>query len=599
MIYAAVGLGILFTSWGVISRSSIDQVSDLLIKERLATAQSVSAAFSGELHHMRNDLAEDVEDVFSTGSNAQQITADSFNHLAAVDEFTYFEIEGLAVIGESGGVLALAPQGFAPDQPQGLESDNVWPIDPFTTFIATNDSVTIVVSVPIVDEQGDSAGSAHAFIKAVGSDIPLVGFLPAGESLESETPGSEYHLEVVNERGTSILGIGPNLHDTVGKTTTHWDLVGDVVQRGSQAVVKGSGDNESTALAVVPIIGTKMHLLAMREDDVSISAPARLQDLFILIGIVGFVGAMLVVAVTTRRVVRPTSELTVAAQRMAMGDLESPVSVWAEDEIGQLAESIESMRVQLALASEQAQRSNQELEQIVTERTEQLRGALSQVISAQEAERKRVARDLHDVLAQDMIILTRRLETARHRLENNNLDSDELEELTSLARASLDSTRQISRALRPSVLDDLGLGPALSWAANELTKRSGIEVDLDLSSSDLSVSDLSVSDEETLLLFRAAQEAFANIDRHSKATRASLSLSQNDGMTQMQISDNGQGFEMPASMRELAVRGHLGIIGMLERVQLAGGTLTIDSTRDGSLDRFNTTVTALVPVNSI
>ena len=594
MIYAAVGLGILFTAWGLISRSSVDQISDLLLEERLTTAQSVSAAFSGELHHMRNDLAEDLENIYSTGSDAQQVTADAFTHLAAVDEFTYFGIQGLAIIGNNGGVVALAPQGFVPNQPQDISPGNVWPIDPFTTFIATNDSVTIVVSVPIIDEDGVAAGSAHAFVKAVGSAVPLVGFLPLDETLVSDQSGSEYHLEVVNQEGTSILGIGPKLHDAVGKTSTHWSLVEDVVLQGSQAVVSGGGENEVTALAVVPIIGTKMYLLAMREDDVSISAPARLQDLFILIGILGFAGAMLVVAVTTRRVVRPTSELTIAAKRMAMGDLTSPVTVWAEDEIGQLAESIESMRVQLAQASDQAARSNQKLEVNVAERTEQLKLALGQVISAQEAERKRIARDLHDDLAQDLIILTRKLEVARQHLNGDLLESNELDELIMLARTSLDSTRHISRALRPSVLDDLGLGPALNWAASELTKRSGIVVELDIASSDLNL-----SDEESLLLFRIAQEAFANIDRHSKASRAALSLNQSHGMTRMQIKDNGQGFELPVSMHELALSGHLGIIGMLERVELAGGTLTINSKRGGSLDQFNTTATALVPANSI
>lgn len=593
MIYAAVGLGILFISWGVISRSGIDQVSELLIEERLATAQSVSAAFSGELHHMRNDLAEDLEDFVQNGGDAQEIIEGAFTHLAAVDEFTYFSIEGLVVLGNDGVVAVLVPSDFQPAQPLDLESDGVWSIDPFTTFIATNESVTIVVSIPLNDEEGASAGSAHAFIKPIGSAVPLIGFLPSDEMVYSGQSGSEYHLEVVNEDGTTVLGIGPKLHDTVGKTTSHWELVRDVVRSGSQAVVQNNGDDKSGAIAVVPIVGTQMYLLAMRENDVSISVPARLQDLFILIGVVGFAAAMVVVAVTTRKVVLPTSQLTSAAKRMAMGDLKSPVSVSAEDEIGQLAESIESMRIQLALASEQAQQSNQMLEANVKERTNQLRRALGQVISAQEAERKRVARDLHDVLAQEMVILTRRLETARRKLNSGTLNPAELEELTSIARTNLDSIRQISRALRPSVLDDLGLGPALSWAAGELTERSGIHVELDIDTKNLEI-----DDEKTLLLFRAAQEAFANIDRHSKATRASLSLTHSDGMVQMQVKDNGRGFDMPKSVSELVNQGHLGIIGMLERVELVGGTLEIESKTGGVSDQFNTTVTALIPRDS-
>jgi signal transduction histidine kinase len=593
MIYAAVGLGILFTSWGVISRTSIDQVSALLLEERLATAQSVSAAFSGELHHMRNDLAEDLEDIALPGSDHDQIVQDSFTHLDAVDEFTYFKIKGIIAIDEQGEVNAIAPNSFSFEQVQNVASGDIWPLDPFTTFISHSDSVTIVVSIPIVDSQGNHVGSAHAFIDAIGSASPLVGFLPSDEIQDSTSGSPDYHLEVINENGLTILGIGPDLHDDVGEPTTHWDQVSDVVTIGSQAVVNGEDSDGSTALAVVPIIGTRMYLLAMRENDLSISAPARLQDLFIFIGVIGFAGAMLVVAFTTRRVVRPTSELTIAAERMAGGDLSSPVSVWAQDEIGNLAESIESMRVQLAHASEQSLRSNHELEKNVAVRTEQLRIALGQVISAQEAERKRVARDLHDVIAQEIVILARKLELARLKLESDELESSDLDELIGLARTSLDSTREISRALRPSMIDDLGLIPALSWAANELEKRSGIEVQIDLPATKPDI-----SDEQTLLLFRAAQEAFANIDRHSKATQASISLTQIGKIVQMQIRDNGEGFEMPSSMRELAMNGHLGLIGMLERVELVGGELKIESSKKQSPHRFTTTVTASIPVTS-
>jgi signal transduction histidine kinase len=593
MIYAAVGLGILFVAWGVISRTSIDQVSTLLLEERLATAQSVSAAFSGELHHMRNDLAEDLEGVTTPGADRQSIADDSFNHLVAVDEFTYFEIQGIVVIEEQGEIAAISPSSFTVDQAKDVAYGDIWPLDPFTTFISHSDSVTVVVSIPLTDPLGINHGSAHAFVKAIGSTAPLVGFLPSEGIEGSSVTGTEYHLEVINASGVTILGIGPGLHDIVGEITTHWDLVREVVQSRSQAVVNGRDSDGATALAVVPIIGTEMYLLAMRENDVSISAPARLQDLFVLIGIVGFIGAMLVVAVTTRKVVQSTSELTAAAERMAQGDLESPVSVSAQDEIAQLAESIESMRVQLSQASDQALRSNQELERRVAERTDQLRRALEQVISAQEAERKRVARDLHDGIAQDVIVLTRNLESARQKLKSGDMGSDYLDELITLARKSLDSTREISRALRPSMLDDLGLVPALNWAANELEKRSNIEVEVHVDNSGF---ESEITDEQALLLFRVAQEAFANIDRHSKATDASLSLERSGGELRMTISDNGKGFEMPESMRELAVHGHLGLIGMLERIELAGGTLVITSRTDGARSQQNTVVTASVPV---
>ena len=95
----------------------------------------------------------------------------------------------------------------------------------------------------------------------------------------------------------------------------------------------------------------------------------------------------------------------------------------------------------------------------------------------------------------------------------------ELKELSDISRASLASIREISRALRSSVLDDLGLIPALSWVASEFKRRSNVEVEQHLPGASFSL-----ADEPTLILFRAAQEALANIDRHSRATRASISL---------------------------------------------------------------------------
>ena len=599
MIYAAVGLGVLFVAWGVISRRGIDQVSDLLFEERLATAQSVAAAFAVELIHIRNDLGEDIEsiDASTTSADATRIAEEAFNHLAAVDEFTYFELVGLHVASEDGSTMARVPSSFTVEDQVSVAPNGAWPADPFGTSFGTSPDASIIVSVPVLDQDDHAHAIAHAIVRPLSSRESLIGFLPNETSSVVASSSPNYHLEVVDDTGLTVLGIGFSQHDAVGEITTHWPGVSEIVQTGGQEIVMENADDGKIALAVVPIEGTHLYLLAMRENDIAISAPDRLQDLFILIGVVGFVGALIVVAFSTRRVVRPTSELTDAARRMALGDLDSPVRVVAQDEIGQLAESIEIMREQLAQAREQILLSNQELEQRVTERTDRLRRALGQVISAQEEERKRVARDLHDVLAQDLVILTRRLDSAREQLARGGVDragQTELQELADLSRASLTSIREISRALRPSVLDDLGLIPALSWVANEFRRRSDIEVEQHLPHASFTV-----ADEPTLILFRAAQEAFANIERHANATRASLSLNTNNGTVELVICDNGEGFDVPKSVQELARRGHFGIIGMLERVELVGGELTIESTREGTRDEFNTRVTASIPLDPV
>lgn len=150
MIYAAVGLGLLFVAWGVISRTSIDRVSELLLEERLATAQSVAAAFANELHHMRNDLGEDMELFSATAARAEtgRTAEDSFTHLATVDEFTYFEVDGLVLIREDGTISATSPASFTETHALRIVPGGVWPLDPCATAVTENGKVAIIRQSP-------------------------------------------------------------------------------------------------------------------------------------------------------------------------------------------------------------------------------------------------------------------------------------------------------------------------------------------------------------------------------------------------------------------------------------------------------------------
>jgi two-component system sensor histidine kinase DegS len=162
--------------------------------------------------------------------------------------------------------------------------------------------------------------------------------------------------------------------------------------------------------------------------------------------------------------------------------------------------------------------------------------------------------------------------------------------------------RRFSRDLRPSVLDDLGLLPALEWLMANLVEEDGIKTELKVYGDRRRL-----PPEAELALFRIAQEAFSNVRRHSQASqvvtvvefsegRASPEsvLSQVEGQSRrvrITVEDNGQGFELPARTGDLATAGKLGLIGMHERAHLLGGTLTVRS-EPGK----GTTVTVDVPV---
>ena len=201
-----------------------------------------------------------------------------------------------------------------------------------------------------------------------------------------------------------------------------------------------------------------------------------------------------------------------------------------------------------------------------------LRFYLRQIIRAQEDERKRIARELHDDTAQALVILSRRLDGLNaYRTQLPQSVVQRLEELLSLADDILQGVRRFSHDLRPAVLDDLGLVPALeSLTANLLEEGTRAEFRM--------LGDRqSLSPEVELTLFRITQEALRNVQKHAQASKASVQVEFGDARVRITVRDNGSGFSPPEGMNSLAEVGKLGLIGMRERAQLIGGTLQIQS----------------------
>ena len=217
---------------------------------------------------------------------------------------------------------------------------------------------------------------------------------------------------------------------------------------------------------------------------------------------------------------------------------------------------------------------------------ENLRFYLQQVTKAQEEERKRIARELHDDTAQALVVLSRQLDSFISAGQRPMQDIITLEKLREQIDSILEGVRRFSQDLRPSILDDLGLLPALEWLASDLTDHFSISIGVAVLGSERRF-----SSEVELLLFRIAQEALRNVWRHSEASRAWVTVEFNDGKTILTIRDNGKGFELPKRVSDLASAGKLGLAGMEERARLLGGRLTLQS----ELGR-GTTVTVEVPI---
>jgi signal transduction histidine kinase len=231
--------------------------------------------------------------------------------------------------------------------------------------------------------------------------------------------------------------------------------------------------------------------------------------------------------------------------------------------------SLGDARVELLATVAQQVRVAVENARLYRLRQESLESYARQVTQAQEDERLRIARELHDETAQELVQLTRRIEQLQDHA-SPELD-EEIEQLLSMTRGTIQAVRRYSRDLRPSVLDDLGLRAAIELVVEDAGQR--------LHSARLEVSgdERRLDGAVELALFRIAQEALRNVEKHSEATTATVDLDFGAREITLAVTDNGTGFSATGSAPDLIRIGKLGLVGMKERCELVGGTLELQS----------------------
>lgn len=336
--------------------------------------------------------------------------------------------------------------------------------------------------------------------------------------------------------------------------------------------------------------------IAIGGDLDTISAPInRLRWGLALVGLLALGGIWGASLVGARMLVRPVHRLTQAAQRIADGDLSTPLQVPEGGEIGAMAEALERMRLRLLENIQELARWSETLEIRVAERTEALRQQealtrqlLRRLLTAQEEERARLARELHDEAGQVLTAVRLGLDRLAKILgEANPWAQEQLQQTRELVTQAMEDLRRVISALRPGVLDQLGLIPALRGVAEALLGPQGIQLTLETEG----ITER-LPGEVELILFRIAQEAMHNVARHSQATHVWIRLTRGEKELIMEIQDNGRGFDPMAVTAEGSGRG-LGLAGMRERATLIGGQLEIHS-RPGQ----GTTIRVRIPLHS-
>jgi signal transduction histidine kinase len=198
------------------------------------------------------------------------------------------------------------------------------------------------------------------------------------------------------------------------------------------------------------------------------------------------------------------------------------------------------------------------------------RGALEQLsarlVNAQELERRTISRELHDQVGQTLNAVLMDVANLAKRIQaDDTVSLRYLDNIRTLADSSVNSIRDIALLLRPSMLDDLGLIPALEWQAREVSRRSGVKIKVNAEN----VSD-SLADEMRTCIYRVVQEALNNVFRHSAAKNAEVTVRQDDATLFLSVQDDGCGFD-PEKTRGL------GMLGMEERVRQLGGKFEVHS----------------------
>ncbi len=367
---------------------------------------------------------------------------------------------------------------------------------------------------------------------------------------------------VLDTRGQALAHTDPaQVHATLTDTRTR-----EILARPESSVVPvTSPTGEHLYDVAVPIRMRGLPVGVVRLGVSRAGVDQMLRDL--ALKVLGVLFLLMLVGVGSiwrfsRRMVQPIQQLRDSAKAVQAGDLSQRVAVDRQDEIGELSSAFNAMTADLA-------RSRTELE-----RKEEMRARLlEQVITAQEDERKRIARELHDETSQALTSLMVGLKVLEVRPELAGM-RETLADLRALTGKTLDAVHDLALQLRPSVLDDLGLVPAVDRLVADFQRTHGIQAAFE---TNCRLGPRLPAAVETAL-YRITQEALTNVARHAGAHTVSLLVEARDGSVSLIVEDDGRGFDVAHYMSEGRDERSLGVFGMRERATLLGGALTIEST---------------------
>jgi two-component system sensor histidine kinase UhpB len=510
-----------------------------LVGERDERAvQAATAALESELHHRMATISSLA--AFTDASGGAEFEQALLNSNDLMSDFD----GGLAVL-DAGGNLTV----------YGTEKQFWNSVIQMGNKIrlASSSDPGPVVSVPI------TSGGSEPNVVIISAYSPVTDIITAGafspDSLARETLTASYPLdsqvtiflldasgEILYVSGTAPGQSLPTDHPGVAEAL-----------RGENGTTYVQVDNSEHVIAYSSIPTTGWALITEEDWQAVVTPSLAATQMAPLVLVPAFVLALFALWFGARQIVQPLQRLESKAAALAWGDFET-----IRESVGGISEV------------QHLQRELTEMANKVQAAQEGLHDYIGAITSAQEEERNRLARELHDDTIQAVIALKQRVQLAQRSVKDQN-GRQSLKELEDLAERTVENLRRLTRALRPIYLEDLGLVTALEMLARETSQSNELTVDFQQSGHERRL-----SRETELALYRIAQEGLSNIVHHAKAKHATLSIRFEKEVT-LEVTDDGIGFSVPKSPTDFAPSGHFGLLGIRERADLIEARLEVKS----------------------
>ncbi len=591
---------ILFAVFSALGERALHSSANNIVNERVVIAQMAAGEIDEFLHHVFTELT-DINRMadFNPFDTDLSVEARSMSNIqrelgSIASSILFLDANGYTVITNPPDMyLAGTDLSDIPYVVQALEADCYFISEPF--YDVQTGRPVAAASNPIL-VNGRFAGVLIGLVDLNGEAIMRP--LERAASL-----GNTGHATLIDDQGRALAATSniPLLAESEQSDLYRESLSPSQPSVSTTEIILEPNTDktslETHVIAFAPLSAVPWGVAVGGNEEDTFAGVQQLRIGLIVLAVISLVSVWIITLSGTRRLIKPIQQLTMAAQRIAAGELNTPLHVSSYGEIGVMTNALARMQKQILKNIADLSMWNQTLEDQVAAKTKEIQAQqtlaqrlLQHNITVQEKERSRLARELHDGIGQVLMAVELSLDRLYKSLpSDDNTAHQHLEKSRQLVEKIWGDLRDVIGDLRPGVLDQLGLVPSLRWISKHVLHPVNIKTTITTNGFPKRL-----PNEIETTLFRIAQEAMNNVAQHSQATHLTIQLVHESGRITMTLADDGQGFD-PATI-ELNHHNNrgFGLAGMRERALLAGGQVTVTSASGQG-----TTIQVIVPASMI